>query len=117
MLQAAQRDAFVVEPDAVGELGPRERVDFVDVVQELDELIDSRTDLLHLIGLFDRVEIVAHMVDAASLWRHDVIETREVAHKQGFCGCAIGVEAVIGHRLPAAGLVARVYDFMAEALQ
>jgi hypothetical protein len=67
--------------------------------------------LLAAIALVHRIaEIVAHMVDAAALWRHYVIEAGEVAHG------AIGVEAVIRHRLPAAGLVARVSDLMAEAL-
>jgi hypothetical protein len=81
MLQATQRDAFVMEPDAVRELGPRKRVDSLDIVQKLDELVGSRTNLLHLIGLFHRVEIVAHMVDTASLWRHHIIEAGEVAHE------------------------------------
>jgi hypothetical protein len=117
MLEPAQRHAFVVEPDAVRELRPWKGVRLLDVVQELDQFVGTRANLRHGRGLFDRIEIVAHKVDAATLWRHHAIEVREIAHEQGFRGGGLGIEAGIGHRLPAAGLVARVDDFMAEALQ
>jgi hypothetical protein len=55
MLQAAQRDAFVVEPDAVRELRPWKGVDFLDVVQELDQFVGSCANLFHRFGLFDCV--------------------------------------------------------------
>src|SRR5262249_17994709 len=73
--------------------------------------------LLHVRYLLDRIEIVAHVMDAAPRGRYDVIETAEVADEQCLGIGALGVEPAIGHRLPAAGLVARVYDLMAEALQ
>jgi hypothetical protein len=81
VLQPAQRHAFIVEPDAVRELGPRKRVDFLDVVQELDQFVSSRANLRHRRGVLDRIEIVAHMVDAAALRRHHVVEPGEVAHE------------------------------------
>src|SRR5271166_1422464 len=96
---------------------PWERVDLQDIVQELDELEGAGANLRDLFRLLDGVEVAAHMVDAATLWRHHVIEAGEVAREQGLGGGGIAVEAVIGHRLPAAGLVARIYDLMAEALQ
>jgi hypothetical protein len=117
MLQATQRDAFVVESDAVRELGPWKGVDFLDVVQELDELECACANLFHRCGLLDRIEIVAHVVDAAALRRDDVVETAEVAHEQCLGVGRLGTEAVIGHRLPAAGLVARIHDLVAEPLQ
>ena len=57
------------------------------------------------------------MVDTAAGGRDDVIEAGEVAHEQGFGSGAVRVEAAIGHRLSAAGLVARVDDLVAEPLQ
>jgi hypothetical protein len=57
------------------------------------------------------------VVDAAALGRDDVVETAEVAHEQCLGVGRLVIEAVIGHRLSAAGLVARVDDVMAEALQ
>jgi hypothetical protein len=105
-----------VQPHAVWELRPWKGVGFLDVVQELDQFAGPPANLRHRRGLLDRVKVVTHMVDAAALWRHHVIEAREIAHEQGFRGGAIGIEAVIGHWLPATGLVARVYDLMAKAL-
>jgi hypothetical protein len=117
MLEPAQRHAFVVEPDAVREPRPWKRVDLEDIVQELDELQGAGAHLLDLFGLLDGVETVAYKVDAATLGRHDVIEAGEVAHEQRFRGGGLGVEAGIGHRLPAAGLVARLDDLAAKPLQ
>jgi hypothetical protein len=86
-------------------------------VQKLDEFEGAGANLRHGRGLLDRIEIVAHKVDAATLWRHHIIEAGEVAREQGLGGGAVGVEAVICHRLSATCLVARVDDLMAEALQ
>src|SRR5215831_17176689 len=117
MLQPAQRNAFVVESDAVRELRPRKGVDLLDVVQELDQLKGARPYFLHFRRLLDRIEIVAHMVGTAALRRDDIIEAREITHEESLCVRGLGIEPVIGHRLSATGLVARVYDVMAEALQ
>src|SRR5215472_14942227 len=99
------------------EPGPGKRVDLLNVVQEFDELERALPYLLHLRCLLDRIEIVAHVMDAAPRRRHDIIETAEIADEQCLGIGALGVEAAIGHRLSAARLVARVYDLMAEALQ
>src|SRR5271155_5593027 len=96
---------------------PWERFDLQDIAQELNELKGASANLLDLLGLLDSVEIAAHVMDAATLWRHHVVEAGEVAREQGLGGAAIGVEAVICHRLSATGLVARVDDLMTEALQ
>jgi hypothetical protein len=106
-----------VEADAVRELRPGKGVRLLDVVQELDQFVGSRANLRHSRGLLDRIEIVTHVVDAATLRRHHVIEPGEVAHEESLGVGGLGIEAVIGHRLPAAGLVARVNDHMAEAFQ
>ena len=117
MLERAQGAAAVVQPDAVRKAGPGKRLDLQDVVQELDQLEDARTNLLHLGGLLDRIEIVTHVVDAAAGRRHDVIEAGEIAHEQRLGIGAVGIEPAVGHRLAAAGLVARVDDLVAEALE
>ena len=117
MLEPAQGAAAVVQPDPVRKPGPRKRIDLQDVVQELDQLEGARPHLLHLGGLLDRVEIVAHVVDAAAGGCDDVIEAGEIAHEQRLGVGAFGVEPAIGHRLAAAGLVARIHDLVAEALQ
>src|SRR5271170_4732683 len=96
---------------------PWERFDLQDIAQELNELKGASANLLDLLGLLDSVEIAAHVMDAATLWRYHVVEAGEVAREQGLGGAAIGVEAVICHRLSATGLVARVDDLMTEALQ
>jgi hypothetical protein len=49
---------------------------------EFYKLIDAGPHLLDLDGLLDRVEIVAHVVDAAARGRHGVIEAGEIADEQ-----------------------------------
>src|SRR5260221_5883147 len=97
--------------------GPGKGIDLLNVVQEFDQLEGSRADLLDLVGLLDGVEIVAHMVDAASRGRDDVVEAGEVAHEQRLGLRRLGVEPAIRHRLPAARLVARIHDLVAETLE
>jgi hypothetical protein len=68
-------------------------------------------------GLLDGIEIIAHVVNATPRGGDDIVEAGEIAHEQRFGGGAFGVEAAIGHRLAATGLIARVDYFMAEALE
>jgi hypothetical protein len=107
----------VVQADPMRESGPGERVDLQDVVQELDQLVGSRADLLDRVGLLDGVEIVPHMVDAAAGRCHDVVEAGEVAHEQRLGLGGLRVEPAVCHRLAAACLVAGVLDVVAEPLQ
>jgi hypothetical protein len=76
-----------------------------------------RAHLLHLGGLFDRVEIVADVVNAAAGGCDDIIEAGEVAHEQRLGIGAFGIKPAIGHRLAAAGLIAGIHDVMAKPLQ
>jgi hypothetical protein len=117
MLKPAQCTAAVVQSDAMREPGPRKPIDLEDVVQEFDELESASPHFPHLSGLVDGVEIVAHVMDAAARGRHDLIEAGEVAHEQRLGVGGFGIEPAIGHRLSATGLVARVDDLVAEALQ
>ena len=86
-------------------------------MQELDDLIGASANFLDLGRLLDRIEIGAHVVHAAAGRRDDIIEPGEIAHEQRFGGGAIGVEPAVGHRLSAAGLIARILDLVAEPLQ
>jgi hypothetical protein len=117
MLEPAQGPATVVQPDAMGELRPRKRIDLQDVMQEFDELIGSRADLRHRVGLLDRVEIVTHMVDAAAGRCHDIVEAGEVLHKQRLGAGRVHVEPAVRHRLAAARLVERIDELMSESLE
>jgi hypothetical protein len=66
VLEPAQRAAAVVQANTMRKLGPGKSVDLQDVVQEFDQLEGPRADLLDFVGLLYRVEIVAHVVDAAA---------------------------------------------------
>src|SRR6516225_8895417 len=96
---------------------PGKRLELLDVVQELDQLVSARSHLFHLGGLLDRIEIVAHMVDAAARRRDHVVEAGEIAHEQRVGVGGLNIEPAIGHWLSAAGLVARVYDLVTEPFQ
>src|SRR3954469_1414776 len=102
-----------MQSDAMAEAGPWKSVDLQFVVQ----LEGAASDFLDRVGLLDRIEIVAHMVDAAARRRDDIVEAGEVAHKQGLSVGAIGIETGIGHRLGAAALIPRIGDVQAEPLQ
>src|SRR5438046_3651628 len=117
MLQGPQGAAAVVQSDPMREVRPRKRGDLQDIVQELDDLESTRPYLFHRGGLLDRIEIVAHVVNAAAGRCDDIIESGEITHKQGLGVGALGVEAAIGHRLTATGLVTRVNDLVAKSLQ
>src|SRR5258708_4353462 len=97
--------------------GPGKGIDLLNVVQKLDQLEGARADLLDFVGLFDGVEIVAHVVDAATGRRDDVVEAGEVAYEQRLGVGAFGVEPAIGHRLSATRLIPRIDDVMTEPLQ
>lgn len=86
-------------------------------MQEFHQLESARAYFLHFGGLLDRVEIIAHMVDAAAGGGHDIIEAGEIAHEQCLGIGGLSIEPAIGHRLSAAGLIAWVDDIVAEPLQ
>ena len=117
MLERSECSATVVQPDAMGKPRPRKGLRFLDVVEKLDKLIGARADVLDLRRLFDRVELVADMVDAATRRRNDIVEAAEVAHEERFGGSAIGVKSAICHGLPTTGLIPGIDDLVPEALQ
>src|SRR5271166_5204513 len=114
MLEGPQCAAAIVEPDPMRKLRPRERFNLQDVMQKLHELEGVYPDLLNLRRLLDRVEIVAHVMDAAPRWGDDVIETGKIADEEGFGVSAIRVETAIRHRLAATRLIAGVNNLMSE---
>lgn len=93
VFEPPQAGALVVQPDPMRESRPRECLDFQDIVQELHQLIGASSDLLDLIGLRDRVEMVAHVVNAAAFRPNDIIEPGEVAYEQGLGISAFPIEA------------------------
>jgi hypothetical protein len=50
-------------------------------MQELDDFVSARTDLLDVHRLPDGVEIVPHVMDATAGGRDDVVEAGKVAHE------------------------------------
>ena len=86
-------------------------------MQELDELVGAGANFLHLGGLFDRIEIVTHVVHTAAGRRDDIIEAGKIPHEQRFRRGAVGVEPAVRHRLSATGLVAGIDDLVTEPLQ
>jgi len=117
VLEPAQRPAAVVQPDAMRKSGPGKGIDLQNVMQELDDLVRAPPDGGHLGGLHDGIEIIAHVVYAAPRGRDDVVEAGEIAHEQRFGGGAFRVEAAIGHRLPATGLIAWVNHLVPQTLE
>src|SRR5271170_794236 len=97
--------------------GPGKRLYLLDVVEKFHELESARANLFHLRGLFDGVEVIAHMMNATTGWRDDIVEAGKISDEQRFGVGALRVEPGIRHRLPAAGLVAWVHDLVAEALK
>ena len=76
-----------------------------------------RAHRLHGGSLLDRSHLVAHVVRAASRRRDDLAVAGEVAREQRLGVACVAVAAAVGHRLAAAGLVERVVDVAAEALE
>src|SRR5262245_15276537 len=95
----------------------RKRIDFYDVVQELDKLIGAHTNRPYLLGLLDVVKVVTHIVNAAARRSHDVVETGKIAHEQSLGVGAFGIESAVRHRLSAAGLITRIVDLVPKTLQ
>src|ERR1700722_5849439 len=117
MPEPSQGAAAIVQADAVRKPGPRESIDFLDVVQELDDLKRAFSNRTHFARLLDRIQIVPDVMHAAARGCDDVVEAREIAHEQRFCRPAFVIEAAVRHRLAATGLVARINDFVPKALE
>jgi hypothetical protein len=97
--------------------GPGKSIDLLDVVEEFHKLEGSCANMLDFVGLLYGVEIVAHVVDAAAGRRHDAVEDCKVTHEQRFGVGCISIVTAIGHRPAAAGLVAGIFDVVANSSQ
>ncbi len=117
MLEPPQRAAAVVQSNPVGESGPGKRVGLDNIVQEFDQLIGPRTDLFHVVGLLDRIEVVANMVNATTGGCNDLVKPGKIAHEKALGGGAVSVEAAVCHWLTAACLVSWIVDLVAEAFE
>jgi hypothetical protein len=112
-----QSAATVVQPDPVGKRRSGKPIGFDDVVQEPDHLVGPGSDLFQVVGLLDRIEIVASMVNSTARGCRDVVEPGEIAHEKGFGGSAIAVEPAVCHWPAAACLGTGTNDIMAEAFE
>jgi len=117
MAEAPDGGAAVVEAHPVRKGRPGEGRDLQVVVQELDELSGPGADLPGLGRLFDRIEVIPDVVDAAPGWPDDRVEILEAVDEEGFGGGGIVLATAVGHRLAAAGLVERILDRAAEPLE
>ena len=70
----------------------RDQYEGAHALRAVDQIIGPCPDFSHVVGLFDRVEIVANVVDTSARGSHDIVEPGEIAHEQGFGGGAVGVE-------------------------
>src|SRR6266545_5318174 len=78
----AKRAARIVKADLVRKFSPGEGFDFEDVMEELDQLVSVSPHFLRFGGLRDRIQMVPHVVGAASRRGDDVIEILEVLDEQ-----------------------------------
>jgi hypothetical protein len=83
-------------------------------VQKLDELASPGSNLLGLGRLFDRIEMEPDVVDAAARRPDDRVELFETLDKESLGRSGIVLATTVSHRLPAAGLIERVFDRAAE---
>jgi hypothetical protein len=96
------------------ERGPGKLRDFQIVVQKLDEVTGPSPNLLGLGRLFDRIEMEPDVVDTATRRPDDRIELFEALDEKGLGSSGIVLATTVSHRLPAAGLIERVFDRAAE---
>ncbi len=106
-----------MQPDAMRKLGPWKLARADHVVQKFDELIGVGTNLRDFIGLRDRGQMLAHVMDATRGRPDDVVVAGEVAREHALGAGGLGLRAAVGHRLAAAGLLLRIVDLDAEAFE
>ncbi len=116
-LQMPQRAATVMQADAMRKLGPRKFARADHVMQKFDEFIGVGADLPDFIGLLERGQMLAHVMDATRRRPDDVVVAGEVARKHALGAGCLGLRAAVGHRLAAAGLLLRIVDLDAEAFE
>jgi hypothetical protein len=101
----------------VRERRPGKLPDLQIVVQKLDELASAGPNLLRLRGLFDRIKMEPDVVDAAARRPDDRVELFEALDKESLGRSGIVLATTVSHRLPAAGLIERVFDRAAEPFE
>ena len=106
-----------METHFIREARPGKGLDFKIIVQEFDELESPGPNISDLMRLFDGVEMEPDVMDAAPGRPDDYVEILEAIDEVGFGGGGIFLATAVGHRLPATGLIQRVFDRAAELLE
>ena len=96
---------------------PGKGLDLQVIVEELDEFMGPGPNVSSLMRLFDGVEVEPDVMDAAPGRPDDYVEILEAIDEVGFGGGGIFLATAVGHRLPATGLIQRVFDRAAELLE
>jgi hypothetical protein len=106
-----------VQTDLVGEFGPGELTNLEHVVEEFDEFIGARANGRDGVRLLDRGHMTAHVMNTARRRADDIVVAREAVGKKLFTACGVGLAAVVGHGLAAAGLRSRVVHVEADTFK
>src|ERR1700761_1237223 len=112
-----QRAAAVVKPYPMWKLSPGKVTGADHVVQKLDQFIGDGAHLLHLSGLLDCSQMLAHVMNTARRRTDDVVVSREIARKDLLRAGRFGLGAAVRHWLAAAGLLLGIVHLDAEALK
>jgi hypothetical protein len=86
-------------------------------VYELDDITRSDANLARLGRLCVRIEVEAHMVDAASRGTDDRVELFEATYEESLRRGSVVLAAAVRHGLTTASLVERVLDGTTELLE
>ena len=113
MLKLAKGAATIMQANPMRKIVPRECLDFLNVMQELNKLVGALPDRYDVFSPLDRIKVVAHVMHTASRRGNDKVESREITDEERLSVGAVSVEPAVCHRLAATRLVARINDVIA----
>jgi len=79
------------------------------VVKKFHEIIDVGLDVIPFRPRRRSNKLVSYVMGTAARGDNDIFERRKVTNKQLFCGARVCLAAAICHRLPATGLIERIF--------
>jgi hypothetical protein len=86
-------------------------------VHELHELARAGANLADLRRLLDGVEVEPDVVHTTTGWTDNRVEVFEAVDEQRFGGRGVLLTSAVCHRLPATGLIGRIFDRAPEPLE